>query len=122
MGYIENRLSAFKYAFSGLGQAFRNETHLKLHGLITLVVVNFGFYCQLGKTEWFMILGCITLVICLELLNSALERLCDRLVPETDPKIKYVKDVAAGAVVVACIFAVIIGLMVFLPHIKNMFQ
>ena len=64
-----------------------------------------------------MVLTCITIVICLELVNSALERLCDRLIPEKDLKVKYVKDVAAGAVLVASIFSIIIGLMVFLPYL-----
>jgi len=117
MNYLNKRIFAFKCAFSGLWQALKRETHLKLQGLIALAVLNIGFYYHISKIEWFMILTCITLVICLELMNTTIERLCDRLVPEVDPKIKYIKDVAAGAVLVASIFAVIVGLMVFLPYL-----
>jgi diacylglycerol kinase len=117
MDFINKRLSAFSFAVRGLFTAFAQETHIKIHGLFTLIVINLGFYFHIKNIEWFMVLTCITIVISLELVNSALERLCDRLIPEKDSKVKYVKDVAAGAVLVASIFSIIIGLMVFLPYL-----
>lgn len=117
MRYIRDRISAFGYAFSGLYHSFSQETHLKLHGIIAMLVVGLGFFFEISKTEWLVVLFAIALVIGLEMFNSALEKLCDLVMPEQHPKIKYIKDVMAGAVLVACLFAVIAGLMVFLPYI-----
>jgi diacylglycerol kinase len=52
------------------------------------------------------------------MLNSALEKLCDLVMPEQHVKIKYIKDVAAGAVLIACVFAVIVAILVFYPYLK----
>ncbi len=117
MGYFKNRINAFGYAFSGLAQSFRKEIHLKLHAVIAVLIIGLGFFFDITKTDWVIVLLSITLVICLEMVNSALEKLCDFVMPQQNPKIKYIKDVAAGAVLVACLFAVVAGLIVFLPYI-----
>ena len=93
MDYFKNRVMAFKYAFSGLAAAFKSEVHLKLYLFIALMVNGLGFYLGLTKTEWMEVAACITLVITLELFNSAIEKLCDLVMPDQHPKIKYIKDV-----------------------------
>jgi diacylglycerol kinase (ATP) len=118
MGFFNNRYRAFGYAFKGLASAFRNELHVKLHALVAILVVGFGFYCHVTATEWILLLGCISLVICTELINSALERLCNLVSPEQHPAVKYIKDVAAAAVLISCILAVITGLLVFWPYVS----
>lgn len=118
MSYYKDRIKAFGFAFSGLRQSFRQETHLKLHAVITLLTIGSGFFFELSATEWLFLLLAIVLVICLEMINSALEKLCDLVMPEQNAKIKYIKDVAAGAVLIACAFAVIVGVVVFYPHLK----
>jgi len=120
MSYFKNRIKAFGYAFSGLGQSFRQEAHLKLHLVIALMVSGLAAFFDVSKTDWIILLLAITLVISLEMLNSAIEKLCDLVQPETHPKIKYVKDVAAGAVLIACIFALLAGCIVFLPYFLNL--
>lgn len=117
MSYFNDRVKAFGYAFSGILQAFRQETHLKLHLIIAILVIGLGFFFDLTKTDWIIILLSITLVISFEMFNSVIEKLCDIVLPEQHPKIKYIKDVAAGAVLVASLFALIAGLLVFLPYI-----
>jgi diacylglycerol kinase len=116
MSFLKNRIKAFGFAFAGLLQAFRTEIHLKIHLLAAIVVVDLGLYFSITKAEWFAILFCIGLVICTELINSAIERLCDKLMPEFNPNVKYIKDVAAAAVLIASLIALIIGLMIFLPY------
>ena len=119
MSYLNKRKNAILIAFSGIFQSLKKETHLKLHFITAALVIGLGFWFNVSKTNWIIILLCITLVICLEMFNSALEKLCDIIMPEQNPKIKYIKDVAAGAVLVACIFAVIAGLMVFIPYLNR---
>lgn len=116
MSYFRDRIKAFGYAFSGIYQSFRQETHLMLHAISTIFVIGLGFFFEITKTEWVIILLSITLVILSEMFNSALEKLCDFVMPEKHPKIKYIKDVSAGAVLIACVFALIAGLIIFLPY------
>jgi diacylglycerol kinase len=120
MGYIKNRIYAIRFAVSGIYSAFRKETHLKLMLLTAIMVVFFGTYAGIGKTEWILVLACITLVICLEMFNSAIEKLCNQLHPEKDPNIKYIKDVCAGAVLIACLFSIATGLIIFIPYVNRL--
>jgi len=117
MTYLKKRKNAFKAAFAGLYQAFKSEAHLKLHLIIAVLVIAAGFYFSISKTEWFAVGICIALVIALELINSAIEKMCDLYSKEYDVRIKYIKDVAAAAVLVASIFAAIVGVVIFLPYI-----
>jgi diacylglycerol kinase len=118
MKYFQNRIEAFKAAFSGLQAALKKEAHLKLHLLALLIVLNLGFYFQLNAYEWLGLIICCGLVISLELINSAVEALCDLVHPDTHLKIKYIKDVAAAAVLVAAVAAVLVAYLVFWPHLE----
>lgn len=119
MGFFNNRCRAFGHAITGLVSAFKNELHVRLHVAAALTVIGLGFYWNVTATEWGLLLGCIALVICAELINSALERLCNLVSPARHPAVKYIKDVAAGAVLVSCIVAVITGILVFWPYLRR---
>jgi diacylglycerol kinase len=114
---VKKRVNAFKYALEGIVSAFKTEVHLKVHLLAALVVVNAGFYFHITKTEWCFILLCCALVISLELINSAVEKLTDSVFKDVHPNAKYIKDVAAGAVLVASIVSVVIAVIIFCPYI-----
>ncbi len=122
MSYLKRRRNAFVYAFSGLAQAFRNEPHLKLHGSAAVLVIALGFYVDLKTGEWVAVSGCIALVIGFELFNSAVEKLCNLVMPQQHADIKYIKDVCAGAVLVVCCLAVLVGGLVFGPHLLRLFS
>lgn len=119
MTYLKNRKNAFVYAFSGLWQAFKKEAHVKIHVLAALFVISAGFYFKLSKWEWICIFGCIALVMAFELINTAVENLCDLVTKEHHPGIKYIKDISAAAVLLVCVFSVIAGLLIFLPYLKS---
>ncbi len=120
MNYLKNRFKAFDFAFSGLRAAFKSELNLQLQLIIAVIVVAAGFYFSISKQEWIAILFCIALVIALELFNSATEKLCDLYTKEHNQKIKYIKDVCAGAVLFAAMVAVIIGCLVFWPYLVKL--
>jgi len=84
---------------------------------IAIIVIIISVCLGVNKGEWMVILLCIALVIGLEMLNSAIEKLCDAVHPEIHPFIKYTKDIAAGAVLWACIISGIIGAIIFIPKI-----
>ena len=118
MNYLKNRLKAFAYAFSGIRDSLLRETHMKLHLAAAALVIALGLFLHVSKLDWLFLSLAITLVIAFEMINTAIEKLCDVIQPEQDPKIKYIKDVAAGAVLVACVFALVAGLYVFLPYLR----
>jgi diacylglycerol kinase len=118
MTYFKDRKNAFGFAFSGLRQAFKTEKHLKIHFLCAVMVIAAGFYFSVSALEWVAVLTCIALVFAFELINSAIEKLCDLVIPHQHPGIKYIKDVSAGAVLVVCILAVLTGILIFIPYLR----
>lgn len=106
-------LRSFRCAFSGVGWALRTQANLRIHAAATLLVVTLGLIDNLAAWEWCAILGCIALVWCAELFNTALEILCNRVTTEPDEHIRRAKDTAAGAVLVCAIFSVVVALWVF---------
>jgi diacylglycerol kinase len=116
MHWIKKRLNSFGCAFNGLWTLFRTETHAQIHLLAVVVVGIAGFFTGLGRWEWLVVILTITLVLALEGMNTALEALADAIHPEHHPLIGKAKDVAAGAVLMSAIGALVVAVVVFLPH------
>lgn len=113
-----NFLTAVKNALNGIRHALKAERNLKVHSLVTVVVVVVGFGFGITSLEWLVILLAIGLVWSTELINTAVENTVDLIVGEQlHPTAKVAKDVAAGAVIVSTIVAVLIGGIIFLPRI-----
>ena len=107
----------FNHAFRGLFQMFRSERNFKIQFIIFLLVVGLGFYLGISNNHWLIILLISALVLSLEIINSAIEKICDLITVESHPQIKRIKDIGAAAVLVATLFAVGIGIMIFLPYV-----
>lgn len=106
-------IRSFRCAFSGIGRTLRTQANLRIHAAATLGVITLGWIDSLATWEWCVVLGCIALVWCAELFNTALEILCDRITTEPDESIRRAKDAAAGAVLVCAILSVIIAACIF---------
>lgn len=115
--YLRKRLLAFKYAFNGITASIHSEAHMKIHLLALIAVIALGFYFSIPVIEWCILLVCCGLVIGLEMMNSAVERLTDGIYKETNTSAKYIKDIAAGAVLVAAIISAIAGILIFYKYI-----
>jgi diacylglycerol kinase (ATP) len=111
---------SFIYALQGLVFMLRSQPNAWLHLLATLGVCGASFFFDLSRDEWLWICVAIVMVWSAEAFNTALEQLADALHPERHPGIGRAKDVAAGAVLIAAIGAVVIGVMVFWPHVGGM--
>ena len=105
--------------FSGIIQAVKSERNMKIHVVIALIVIGFGFYFSLSGIEWLFILLAISGTITLEMVNSSIERAVDLATDQIHPLAKEAKDFAAGAVLIYAIFSVIIGIIIFLPKIVS---
>lgn len=108
------------YALNGLRLAFK-DNHMKVHALIAVLVIGAGFFFHITQTEWLVCIIIIGLVISLEVLNTAIEHFVDLVEPKYNPKAGAVKDLAAGAVLVASLVAIVCGIVIFLKYILALF-
>ena len=110
---------SFKYAFEGLIAALKEEPKLNIHLGFGLVVLLAGFWFQISKIDWLIIISMIGLVISVELTNTAIEAVVDSFTDEQHPGAKLAKDISAAAVLVAALASTIIGIMIFIPYING---
>ena len=113
---LEKKLRSFGYAFNGLRIAVREEFNFKIHIILGLVAVSFGFLFHITRSEWLFVIGASGLVFTAELLNTSLEELCDMMRSTHDPHVAKIKDLAAAAVLMASLAALAMGLIIFIPH------
>jgi diacylglycerol kinase len=110
-------IRSFGYAFSGIRLFFRQEQNARIHLGAFVLVVAAGCFFRLSPAEWAIVAIASGAVFTAEAVNTAIEALSDALSPERSPQIKTVKDLAAGAVLLAAAAAAIAGLLIFVPKI-----
>jgi diacylglycerol kinase len=115
-------IRSFAYACNGLRICFVTEQNFRIHTLLAVVVSIFAFVFQISAIEWIATGFCIAFVIAMEMLNTAIEKLCDMVHKEVHPGIKRVKDISAAAVLVSAVFSLATGLIIFLPKIIMYFK
>ena len=115
--FLRNRIKSVGFALRGLRLLLRTESSIKIQFVIALVVTAAGFYYEISTTEWILQLLAIGLVMGIEGLNTAIEKLSDFVHPEHHKKIGFIKDVSAGAVMAVSIVAAIVGFLIYLPKI-----
>jgi undecaprenol kinase len=108
---------SFAYAFRGLFKIFRAEQNLQIHAIVAIIIIVLGFIFKIKPLEWCALLIMIALVILMEMINSAIERMVDILKPRIHEHVRETKDIMAAAVMIASILAVAVGLIIFIPHI-----
>ena len=114
-------LKSFVYAFKGVGIAL-GQQNMRVHFLAVFVVFSAGWYFSISQTEWLAIILIVTLVLTLEMVNTAIELTIDLLHPEQHNTAGKVKDLAAGAVLIAAIAALIIAGIIFGDDLLELFK
>src|SRR5690606_20148579 len=115
------RFRSFAHAWNGIRIMAKEESNVRIHLLLGMVATALGFLTNIEPYAWFALLLTIGLVLVTEGVNRGLERRADRGTPEAHPHIKTVKDLAAGAVLIAAIIAVCVGLIIFGAKIVDLF-
>ncbi|MGE5944366.1 MAG: diacylglycerol kinase family protein [Flavobacteriales bacterium] len=115
--FLINRIKSVGYAFKGALFLFKTEPSIKVQTVIAIFITAAGFYYQISTTEWLFQCLAIALIMSIEGINTAIEEMANFIHPEHHKKIGIIKDIAAGAVFIASIFAIIIGLIIYLPKI-----
>lgn len=115
-------LASFRYAWEGIDHAFRTQRNFRIHTVISAAVGAAGLLLRVGGTEWAVLILTIGLVFLAELFNTALEAVVDHVAPEFHALAKIAKDCAAGAVFVAALAAVGVGVAIFGPRVLGLMR
>lgn len=106
-------MKSFIYAARGIIDAFSTQRNMRIHTCFAFYVILAGLVCRITTEQWFIVLLCIALVITAELVNTALENVCDALSREKNINIARAKDCAAGAVLVCAALSAAAGCVIF---------
>jgi diacylglycerol kinase len=114
-----SRLASFRYAFAGWWYVLRTQRNAWIHAVASVAVFLVGFWLELGRIDWAILVLTVAVVWVAEFTNTAVEALVDLLSPDIHPLAKVAKDVAAAAVLIAALAAVVIGLLLLGPPLWN---
>lgn len=112
-------IRSFANAFRGIWLLIKSERNFQIHCLALIAVISAGFYFEISPLEWLSVLGISALVLTLEAINTSIEKLCDEVTKERKESIRTIKDIAAGAVLIAAIISMVIAFLIFWPHINR---
>jgi len=114
-------LKSQKHAIEGILSIIKNERNFRIQITVAVLVITLSIALKISHQDWLAVAFLITLVLISEAFNSVIEAVCDTVSREYRVNIKYAKDVSAGAVLVSAILSVILGVIIFLPYILDLF-
>lgn len=114
---IGTRISSFRFAFKGIYRFFQQEPNAWLHLFATIVLAGAIVYFRITGTELLALVIVTGLVWMAEAINTVVERIMDFISPAYHPKVEFIKDLCAGAVLIAAFTALLTGAIVFIPKI-----
>lgn len=118
--FVTGRLKSFKYAILGAYKLVTTEHSIMVQFSLGILVTIAGFYFNISKEDWLFQTMAIGLVLSIEGLNTAVEKIADFIHPDFHNKIGFIKDIAAGAVFFAAVVAIAVGLIIYIPIIQNL--
>lgn len=113
-------LYSFKFAFQGVGHALQSDQNLRIHFVAAFLVIMASLFFKVGPFEMGILGVMIILVIVTEMINTAIENMVDLITKEYHVEAKIAKDVASGMVLVTVIGSIVVGILIFLPHILRL--
>lgn len=112
-------IDSFNYAVSGIIVSIKTERNMLIHYIIAVGVLGFSLFFNFTRTEFLILLFAITLVLVLEMINTAIEKTIDMITKEYHPYARIAKDISAGAVLIASINAIIVGYLLFFDRLSD---
>ena len=112
---IRSRTRSFIYAIGGVLRFIRSEHNARIHVVATVAVIVAAVACKVSHAEAIALTFAVGLVWVTEMLNTCVERTLDFITRDIHPQIKFIKDLAAGAVLAASLAALVVGAIVFIP-------
>ncbi|HRE78777.1 MAG TPA: diacylglycerol kinase family protein [Flavobacterium sp.] len=119
--FFIGRLKSIVYAFKGAYKLLSTEHSVMVQFSLGIIVTLAGFYFDISKSEWLIQTLCIGLVLSIEGLNTAVEKVADFVHPNYHEKIGFIKDIAAGAVFFAALTAIAVGMIIYVPYLVKLY-
>jgi diacylglycerol kinase (ATP) len=113
--FIKGRLKSIGFAVKGAIKLITTEHSVMVQSSLAVLMIIAGFYFHISREEWIMQILAFGLVLSIESLNTAVEKMADFIHPEFHSKIGFIKDIAAGAVMFAAMAAIAVGLLIYVP-------
>jgi len=118
---IKKLAKSFHYAFRGVITLLKNEQNARIHASATIILGILAYLLEVTRVEAAILFMAVIMVFALEIMNTAVEKVCDLICIKENNKIAYIKDGTAGAVLIAAVIAVVVAILIFLPHIRVLF-
>ena len=113
--FFSGRLKSIGFALKGAYKLITTEHSIMIQFSIAILLVIAGFYFHISREEWMMQTLAVGLVLGIESLNTAVEKIADFIHPEFHERIGFIKDIAAGAVMFTAIASIVVGLLIYVP-------
>jgi diacylglycerol kinase (ATP) len=110
-------LASFGYAFAGLGYLIRTQRNARIHTLVGACALALGVVLRIEQWEWLALVLTCAMVLAAEGFNTAIEAAVDTATSSYHPKARIAKDVAAGTVLLCALTSVVMGCIIFIPHL-----
>lgn len=113
-------MDKFKVAFKGIYLAFKHPS-VMIQGILAIIALLFGIICKFSIGDMIIILLCIAMVIVSEVFNTAIEFLCNLYSLEYNEKIRTIKDISAGGVLISALISLLIAILLFLKYFGGVY-
>jgi diacylglycerol kinase (ATP) len=115
--FFTGRLKSMGFALKGAIKLITTEHSVMVQSSIAVLMIIAGFYFEISRTEWLFQILAFGVVLSIEGLNTAVEKVADFVHPDYHERIGFIKDIAAGAVFFAALTAIAIGLLIYVPRL-----
>jgi len=111
---------SFMYASRGVVNLLKTEQNARIHLIYAITVATLAYILSISRIEAIVLFFAVTLVIAMEIINTAIEKLLDIIKPEKHSAVEFIKDGMAGAVLIASIIALVVTVLIFLPYFSKL--
>jgi len=122
INFLSSRVRAIRFAIDGWRYVIRTQQNAWIHALASISVIAMGFWLQLSRQDWAILILTIAMVWIVEFINTSVEVLTDLTSPQRNSLAKITKDVSAAAVLIAAAASVIIGVLILGPPLVEKIQ
>ena len=118
--FVSGRIKSIGFAVKGAYKLVSTEHSVMVQFSIMILMISAGFYFEISREEWMLQILAFGMVLAIEGLNTAVEKIADFIHPEFHDRIGFIKDIAAGAVLFAAFSAIAVGALIYVPKIFNL--
>jgi diacylglycerol kinase (ATP) len=118
--FVSGRIKSIGFAVKGAFKLVSTEHSIMVQFSIMLLMIFAGFYFHISSIEWMLQVLAFGLVLGIEGVNTAVEKIADFIHPEFHDRIGFIKDIAAGAVLFAATSALTVGALIYVPKLFNL--